>query len=94
MSKQTNQIATDTNLIFQELPELIDQSRHHLVSAFNNTLTMLFWHIGAKVNAHILKHKRAEYGKQIVAELSQQLTIAYGNSFEEKNLRRMMQFAE
>ncbi|MCP4105800.1 MAG: DUF1016 domain-containing protein [Desulfobacteraceae bacterium] len=94
MSKQTNQISTDTNLIFQELSELIEQSRHHLVSAVNNTLTMLFWHIGDKINTHILKHKRAEYGKQIVCELSRQLTVIYGNSFEEKNLRRMMQFAE
>ncbi|WP_041245364.1 DUF1016 N-terminal domain-containing protein [Geotalea uraniireducens] len=37
---------------------------------------------------------RAEYGKQIVAILSQQLTIDYGDSFSEKNLRRMIQFAE
>ncbi len=94
MNGQTNQIATDTNLLFQEIAEIIDQSRHQLVSVVNNTLTMLFWHIGGKVNAHILRHKRAEYGKQIVAALSRQLSASYGNSFEEKNLRRMMQFAE
>ncbi len=70
MSKQANQIATDTSLIFQELSKLIDQSRNHLVSAVNNTLTMLFRHIGGEINAHMLKHKRAEYGKQIVTELS------------------------
>lgn len=94
MSKQKNKIATDANLLYRELSELIEQSKRQLVSVVNNTLTMLFWHIGGKINAHILRHKRAEYGKQIVATLSRQLTSAYGNSFEEKNLRRMMQFAE
>jgi len=94
MSKQKNEIATDTNLLYRELSELIEHSRRQLVSVVNNTLTMLFWHIGGKINVHILRHKRAEYGKQIVATLSRQLSSAYGNSFEEKNLRRMMQFAE
>jgi len=41
-----------------------------------------------------LKQKRAEYGKEIVATLSRQLTNDYGNNFNEKNLRRMIQFAE
>ncbi len=37
---------------------------------------------------------RADYGKQIVATLSRQLTNSYGKGFEEKNLRRIMQFAQ
>ncbi len=41
-----------------------------------------------------MKEKRAEYGKEIVATLSRQLTNDYGNNFNEKNLRRMIQFAE
>ena len=41
-----------------------------------------------------MKEKRAEYGKEIVAALSRQLTDDYGNNFNEKNLRRMVQFAE
>lgn len=94
MSKQADQITTDTKLLFQELSLLIDQSKQQVVSAVNNTLTMLFWHIGEKINTHVLRHKRAEYGRQIVVTLSRQLVEEYGNSFEEKNLRRMMQFAE
>jgi predicted nuclease of restriction endonuclease-like (RecB) superfamily len=94
MSKQTKQIITDTNLLFQELSFIIDQSKQQVVSAVNNALTVLFWHIGKKINTHALRHKRAEYGKRIVAALSRQLVAEYGNNFEEKNLRRMMQFAE
>ena len=41
-----------------------------------------------------MKEKRGDYGKEIVATLSRQLTGDYGNNFNEKNLRRMIQFAE
>ena len=88
------QITADTKLLFRDLSLLIDQSKQRAVSAVNNTLTMLFWHIGNKLNTHVLRHKRAEYGKQTVAKLSRQLVDRYGKNFEEKNLRRMMQFAE
>lgn len=45
------------------------------------------------MNSEILDNQRAEYGKQIVATLSRQLIVEYGRSYEEKNLRRMIQFA-
>jgi predicted nuclease of restriction endonuclease-like (RecB) superfamily len=57
-------------------------------------LTLTYWHIGKKINEHILENKRAEYGKEIVATVSIQLVEKYGKSFELRNLRRMMQFAE
>jgi hypothetical protein len=54
----------------------------------------LFWKIGQRINDEVLQNKRADYGKQIVVTLSRQLTDKYGRSFELRNLRRMMQFAE
>jgi len=56
---------------------------------------MLYWKIGKRINDEIGGHNRAEsYGKQIVATLWRQLSDEYGRSFSEKNLRRMMQFAQ
>ena len=43
---------------------------------------------------HILQSERAEYGKQIVINLAKKLEQQFGKSFAERNLRRMMQFAE
>ena len=54
----------------------------------------MFWQVGNRINQEILKNKRAEYAKQIVSTLSTQLKERYGNNFELRNLRRMMQFAE
>ena len=42
----------------------------------------------------ILKEKRAEYGKEIVVTVSRQLVSEFGEGFTDKNLRRMIQFAE
>ena len=59
----------------------------------NSTLTLLFWHIGSRINKEILQNKWADYGKQIVLILSTQLKYRYGRNFELGNLRRMIQFA-
>ncbi|MBV6439441.1 MAG: putative nuclease YhcG [Saprospiraceae bacterium] len=54
----------------------------------------MYWNIGKRINEEVLKQERAEYGKAIVATLSQQLTEEYGKGYTEKSLRRMIQFHE
>ena len=93
MAKNNNIIQSGDRL-FQELSQLIEQSKTQLVSYANSTLTTLFWQVGKRINEHILQNKRADYGKEIVSTLSTQLKLKYGKNFEERNLRRMMQFAE
>ena len=82
------------SMLFNEINRLIEQSRAQVVSQVNSALTLLFWQVGKRINEFVLEHKRAEYGKQIVVTLSRQLEEIHGRSFEEKNLRRMLQFAE
>lgn len=57
-------------------------------------MTLVFWQVGQKINTHILQNQRAGYGKETVTKLSNKLTTQFGRSFTEKNLRRMVQFAE
>jgi len=42
----------------------------------------------------MIKLRSADYGRQILPTLSEKLMTRYGRSFEEKNLRRMLQFSE
>ncbi len=93
MANKKNTIPLEESLL-KELSQLIEQSQQQVVSQANSTLTILFWHIGNRINREILKNKRAEYAKQIVSTLSTQLKDRYGKNFELRNLRRMMQFAE
>jgi predicted nuclease of restriction endonuclease-like (RecB) superfamily len=93
VAKTKNTVPAE-QVLFDELSQLIEQSQQQLAAQANSTLTMLFWHIGHRINQSILQNKRADYGKQIVVTLSRQLTEKYGRNFEEKNLRRMLQFAQ
>jgi predicted nuclease of restriction endonuclease-like (RecB) superfamily len=73
---------------------LILAARERVARAVDSGLVTLYWHIGRRIRQDILKEKRAEYGTEIVATLSRQLEAEFGRGFAEKNLRRMVQFAE
>jgi predicted nuclease of restriction endonuclease-like (RecB) superfamily len=80
--------------LFDEISALIEKSRRSIYSQARASTIVLFWQIGQRINSDVLENKRADYGKQIVSRLATQLTEKYGRSFELRNLRRMMQFAE
>ncbi|MCX6153688.1 MAG: DUF1016 N-terminal domain-containing protein [Candidatus Kapabacteria bacterium] len=80
--------------LVQEISGLIHEARNRAATAVNSIITILYWQIGKRISVEILNSSRAEYGKQIVATLSQQLVEEFGTSFSDKNLRRMIQFAE
>jgi predicted nuclease of restriction endonuclease-like (RecB) superfamily len=80
--------------LLDDIRSLIGQSRSQLAQVANTVLTMLYWQIGKRIQSEVLHNQRAEYGKQIVAALGRQLANEYGTGFGEKNLRRMVQFAE
>ncbi|MCK5808574.1 hypothetical protein KAH37_06290 [bacterium] len=94
MAKEIVKSNTNEQQLFTELAVLIEQSKNQVVAQVNSILTLTYWQVGKKINDNILHNKRAEYGKQIVTPLATQLVERYGNSFNEKNLRRMMQFSE
>ena len=78
-----------------DLRKIIDTARSHVAATANYELTAMYWHIGDRINRDVLNNERAEYGKQIVSTLSTQLQQEYGTKgFDEKSIRRMMQFAQ
>jgi hypothetical protein len=81
-------------LIFTEIRNLIEHSKQQVAIVVNTIMTQLYWNIGKQINKEILKYKRAEYGKQIVASLSQQLSIEFVKGWSEKQLRHCLRTAE
>ena len=82
-----------SNKLIIELSNLIEESKQQVSRVANSALTLLFWHVGNRINTEILDNERAAYGKQIVGTVARQLEEKYGRNFEERNVRRMMQFA-
>jgi len=84
-----------TQSLIHDLRQIIEQARGNVAATANYALTTMYWHIGERINREVLGNQRAEYGKQIVAQIAQQLQDEYGTKgFEERTIRRMMQFAQ
>jgi len=81
-------------VLLDDIRALIKETRAQVATAVNAGLTLLYWQVGKRVRKDILRSERAAYGDEIVVTLSRQLRTEYGESFAEKNLRRMIQFAE
>ena len=91
----TNALMKTSQDLIQDLRQIIEDARGHFASTANYELTMMYWHIGERINREVLGNQRAEYGKQIVSTVSRQLQETYGKKgFEERTIRRMMQFAQ
>ena len=74
--------------LIQDLRQIIEQARGHVTATTNYAQTMIYWHIGERINREVLENQRAEYGKQIVAQLAQQLQEEYGKKGFDKSFRK------
>lgn len=93
--KDKNTIIPNSQPLLNDLCQIIDRARIWVASSVNHEMTMMYWHIGERINRDILGNKRAEYGMQIVAQVARQLQEQYGTKgFDVKSIRRMMQFAQ
>lgn len=84
----------NNKLLFNSITELIDNARKRVSLTINSELTLLYWNIGKQINEDILKNKRADYGKQIILELSRDLTHRYGSGFSKRNIHNFVKFNE
>ena len=90
----TNQMPPDDQRLTWDIRQLIADSRLAVSQTINTGLTLLYWQIGKRINDELLHDQRADYGKQIVATLSRQLTKEYGRGFNHSALTRMQLFSD
>ena len=80
--------------LFADIRALIEDARQRVASAVNTELTQLYWHIGRRISTELLQGERAEYGKQVVAELARQLMTEFGKGWSERQLRYCLRVAD
>ena len=90
MSKEITEI--DETLL-ADIQSLIERTKQQVTQKINAGLVLMYWHIGKRINDEILVNNRAAYGKNIITNLAEQLTLHHGRSFVARNLRRMVQFS-
>ena len=83
-----------TTELNQDVVALIDHAKHRAATAINAELTLLYWHVGQRIRQDILGNERADYGKQIIQELSNVLTAQFGQGWSVQQLRHCVKFSE
>ncbi|OOF87844.1 nuclease [Rodentibacter ratti] len=82
------------NIVFiDEISQLIRSTKQRMATAVNAELTLLYWHIGHRINQYILQGERAEYGQEIIRTLADRLTEQFGKGWSKRHLNYVMQFA-
>ena len=78
---------------FEKITDLLENARKKAVYSINQTMVYTYFEIGKIIIEEEQKgQKRAEYGKQIIKELSQKLIKEFGKGFSRRNLEQMRQF--
>ena len=87
-----NEVPLSSNFI-QEIKQLVVRSRQEAYSAVNQAMVNAYWQIGRRiVEEEQGGAERANYGKQILKQLSAALTEEFGKGFSVQNLYSFRQF--
>jgi len=90
MNNEIDKIHKD---VYSSIKELMDNARNKVAREVNNILIQTYWEIGRIiVEDEQGNSDRAEYGKQLVTDLSKRLTKEYGKGFSRSNLQNMRNF--
>ena len=92
MSKELAKIE-DTDHLAEQIANLIEQAKQHVIAQVNSTMTCTYYEIGRMIVEQEQKgQKRAEYGAKIIPDLAKKLTVRLGKGFSKSNLANMRQF--
>ena len=79
--------------IYEEIKILLNSARNSITSTINSTMAKTYFLIGKRiVEEEQNGEKRAEYGEELIKNLSLRLTEEFGKGFSETNLKQMKSF--
>lgn len=80
--------------LLSDIKSLIQSAKQRAAVVINAELSILYWQVGKRIVDEVLKRERAEYGKQVIKSLSQDLTREFGKGWSSKQLFHCLRFAE
>lgn len=92
-SNDTQLIRPESGDLFQRVVSILEQARSNVVRAVNSNMVIAYGLIGREIVYELQGgEERAEYGKQVVQNLSIRLAERYGRGFSPANLWLFRQF--
>ena len=82
-----------SNNYINEIKKILINARHKAYTAVNSVMVEAYWEIGRRIVEEEQNGKeRAEYGKEILQNLSKELTEEFGKGYSYRTLREIRQF--
>lgn len=82
-----------TNNLFDKVIAILEQAKSNVVRTVNQNMVIAYWMIGKEiVNEFQDGKERAEYGLNVLSELSERLTAKYGKGYSVPNLQNFRKF--
>lgn len=76
-----------------EVKNIVEQGRQQAYASVSQVMIETYWKIGERIVLQEQKGKeRADYGTQLIAQLSEELTRSFGKGFSGRYLRAFRQF--
>jgi len=92
MKEEIDVIEENVNPIFEEIKQLVNNSRQRVYTTVNSEMLNLYWNIGKIIMVIQQGNERANYGETVLEKLSEKLTNEFGKGFSARNLRTMRKF--
>lgn len=87
------ELSRTTTTVVDDIKTIIDKGRAAAYAAVNTTMIATYWSIGRRIVEEEQHGKeRAEYGKNLINTIANELTQEYGSGFSARYLRAFRQF--
>jgi hypothetical protein len=81
-------LARDVGPLVERVVAILEEARSRVVRTVNSTMVLAYWHVGREIVEFVQRGaKRAEYGEQVLEELSTHLQARMGRGYSVSNLR-------
>ena len=78
--------------LYNDACSIIEQAQVSAYRSIDEIIIKRNWLLGLRIHHEVLKEQRAEYGEQIIKNLSKSLTAKYGSGFTKTNLYNYIGF--
>lgn len=86
------EVTSNASLI-RDLKSIIISGRDAAYKATNKVMILTYWKVGQRIVEEEQRgEQRAEYGKKLISEISDELTAEFGRGFSTRNLMYYRKF--
>lgn len=88
MTSDRSNLTTAPEVLLDRVVSILEQARANVVRSVNTNMVLAYWLVGREIVSELQGGEdRAEYGKQVLENLSARLSERYGKGFSTTNLK-------